>query len=347
MIWLTWRQFRAQAVVTAAILAVLAVLLLVTGLHLAALYRGAGVTGCAANRDCAQMATGFLQSLAESFYRALYIFGAALLLIVPAVIGIFWGAPLIAKELESGTFRLAWNQSVTRDRWLTAKIGILGLTSMATPGLLSLMLGWWAAPIDKAAILAGPGTFAFGRFNAVMFDVRGVVPLGFAAFAFALGVLVGLVVRRTVPAMAITLAVFAAVQIVMPLAIRPHLITPVRDTTVVTASVIQGIGTTNPAKGSQTSVFAAAPNLPGAWIYSNQVVTASGSTSLGSVPQACQGQGFQSCASALAQMHLKQVVVYQPADRYWTFQWLELGIFLTIAVLLAWGCYWWVRRRLS
>jgi hypothetical protein len=293
------------------------------------------------------MATGFLQSLAESFYRALYIFGAALLLIVPAVIGIFWGAPLIAKELESGTFRLAWNQSVTRDRWLTAKIGILGLTSMATAGLLSLMLGWWAAPIDKAAILAGPGTFAFGRFNAVMFDVRGVVPLGFAAFAFALGVLVGLVVRRTVPAMAITVAVFAAVQIVMPLAIRPHLITPVRDTTVVTASVIQGIGTTNPAEGSQTSVFAAAPNLPGAWIYSNQVVTASGSTSLGSVPQACQGQGFQSCASALAQMHLKQVVVYQPADRYWTFQWLELGIFLTIAVLLAWGCYWWVRRRLS
>jgi hypothetical protein len=180
-----------------------------------------------------------------------------------------------------------------------------------------------------------------------MFDVRGVVPLGFAAFAFALGVLVGLVVRRTVPAMAITLAVFASVQIVMPLAIRPHLITPVRDTTVVTASVIQGIGTTNPAEGSQTSVFAAAPNLPGAWIYSNQVVTASGSTSLGSVPQACQGQGFQSCASALAQMHLKQVVVYQPADRYWTFQWLELGIFLTIAVLLAWGCYWWVRRRLS
>ena len=345
MIWLTWRQFRAQAVVTAAILAVLAVLLLVTGLHLAALYRGAGVTGCAANRDCAQMATGFLQSLAESFYRALYIFGAALLLIVPGVIGIFWGAPLIARELESGTFRLAWNQSVTRDRWLTAKIGILGLTSMATAGLLSLMLGWWAAPIDKAAILAGPGTFAFSRFNPVMFDVRGVAPLGFAAFAFTLGVLVGLIVRRTVPAMAITLAVFAAVQIVMPLAIRPHLITPVRDTTAVTASVIQGLGTNG--SGSQLSVFAAAPNLPGAWIYSNQVVTASGSTSLGSVPQACQGQGFQSCASALAQMHLKQVVVYQPADRYWTFQWLELGIFLTAAILLAWGCFWWVRRRLS
>ena len=97
-------------------------------------------------------------------------------------------------------------------------------------------------------------------------------------------------------------------------------------------------------------MFAAAPSLPGAWIYSNQVTTPSGSTTLGTVPQACQGPGpgsFQACATALAQMNLKQVVTYQPADRYWTFQWLELGIFLTVAILLAWACFWWVRRRLS
>ena len=73
---------------------------------------------------------------------------------------------------------------------------------------------------------------------------------------------------------------------------------------------------------------------------------------LGPVPQACgQGPGkggrFQSCATALAQKNLKQVVTYQPASRYWTFQWLELGIFLTVAILLAWGCFWWIRRRLS
>ena len=263
------------------------------------------------------------------------------------MIGLFWGAPLIARELETGTFRLAWNQSVTRERWLAVKLGILGLVSMVAAGLISLILGWWASPIDHAATLGSAAGFQI-RFFPALFGARGIAPIGYAAFAFTLGVLVGLIVRRTVPAMAITLAVFAAVQIVMPLAIRPHLITPVRDTTTLTASAIQGLDMNG--SGNQLSVFAAAPNLPGAWIYSNQVVTPSGSTSIGSIPQPCQpqaGQGFPDCANALAQLHLKQVVVYQPADRYWTFQWLELAIFLTVAVLLAWGCFWWVRRRLS
>jgi ABC-type transport system involved in multi-copper enzyme maturation permease subunit len=348
MIWLTWRQFRTQAVVVAAGLSAFAILLLVTGPHLVTLYRQSAFGTCRSN--CGASAVSFLNALGQdTTYRLVYILGAALVILLPAVIGLFWGAPLISRELETGSFRLAWNQSVTRERWLAVKLGILGLASMAAAGLISLILGWWASPIDHAATLGSAAGFQI-RFFPALFGARGIAPIGYAAFAFALGVLVGVIVRRTVPAMAITLAVFAAVQIVMPLAIRPHLMTPVRGTTAVTASVIQGLGTTN-GSGGQLSVFAAAPNLPGAWIYSNQVVTASGSTSIGSVPQACQqpqkGPGFQSCATALAQMHLKQVVVYQPADRYWTFQWLELGIFLTVAVLLAWGCFWWVRRRLS
>jgi ABC-2 family transporter protein len=339
MIWLTWRQFRTQAVVVAAGLSAFAILLLVTGPHLVAMYRQSAIGTCRGN--CAASAVLFLNALGQdTTYRLVYI-------LLPAVIGLFWGAPLIARELETGSFRLAWNQSVTRERWLAVKLGILGLASMAAAGLISLILGWWASPVDHAATLGSAAGFQI-RFFPALFGARGIAPIGYAAFAFTLGVLVGLMIRRTVPAMAITLAVFAAVQIVMPLAIRPHLITPVRDTTAVTASVIQGLGTNG--SGSQLSVFAAAPNLPGAWIYSNQVVTASGSTSLGSVPQACRSispQGFQSCATALAQMHLRQVVVYQPANRYWAFQWVELGIFLTVAVLLAWGSFWWVRRRLS
>jgi ABC-type transport system involved in multi-copper enzyme maturation permease subunit len=348
MIWLTWRQFRTQAVAVAAIVAAFALLLLVTGPHLVSLYRDSALAACHAN--CGSDATSFLNTLAAgNTYHLIYLLGAVLIVLLPGVIGLFWGAPLITRELETGTFRLAWNQSVTRERWLAAKLGVLGLVAMALAGLLSLFLGWWASPIDHAAAIGATGGFE-DRFFPAVFGTRGIVPIGYAAFAFAAGVLIGLIVRRTVPAMGITLAVFAAIQIVMPLAIRPHLITPVRDTTAVTASAIQGLGTTSPREGSQLSVFAAAPNLPGAWIYSNQVVTASGSTTIGAAPQACQSQqpqGFQSCASALAHMHLKQVVVYQPADRYWTFQWLELGIFLTVAILLAWGCFWWVRRRLS
>ena len=234
---------------------------------------------------------------------------------------------------------------MTRDRWLTVKLGILGLASMAAAGLLSLVLGWWASPIDHAATIQSVGGFE-SRFFPVAFGTRGIAPIGYAAFAFALGVLIGLLARRAVPAMALTLVVFAAVQIAFPLGIRPHLITPVRVSAPLTASVIQGFGINQ--DGSLVQVFAGSPDLPGAWIISSTVVTAAGSTHLGAPPAACQSQqGPQPCINALAQMNLRQVILYQPAGRYWTFQWIELGIFLTAAILLAWACFWLVRRRLS
>jgi ABC-type transport system involved in multi-copper enzyme maturation permease subunit len=344
MIWLTWRQFRIQAVAVSALLAAFGLLLLITGPHLVTLFRDSSFAACHSN--CGAAAANFLNSLANTApYHQIYLLGAVLIILLPGVIGLFWGAPLIARELETGSFRLAWNQSVTRERWLVVKLGVLGLASMAAAGLLSLILGWWASPIDDAAGVGSAGGFAT-RFFPADFGTRGIVPLGYAAFAFALGVLIGLMFRRTVPAMAITLVVFAAVQIAVPLGIRPHLITPVRDTTALTAANIQGFGVDQ--HGNHFTVFTATPNLPGAWIYSNQAVTASGSANLGAMPQACQQQAApQVCISAVAQMHLKQVIVYQPASRYWIFQWIETGIYLTVAILLAWGCFWWVRRRLA
>ena len=347
MIWLTWRQFRTQAVVVAAGLSAFAILLLVTGPHLVTLYRDSALASC--HSSCGTQADDFLTTVnSVAPYHLVYLLGALLIILLPAVIGLFWGAPLIARELESGTFRLAWNQSVTRERWLAVKLGVVGLASMAAAGLLSLILGWWASPIDQAATIQPVGGFE-NRFFPVVFGTRGIAPIGYAAFAFVLGVLVGLMIRRTIPAMGVTLAVIAAVQIVFPLWIRPHLITPVRNVSTVTVGNIQGLGV-NPGNQQIQNVMVAAPDVPGTWIISNQVTTASGSTSLGTVQQACQGplaSGPQACFSALAQKNLKSVVTYEPPDRYWTFQWLELGIFLTVAVLLAWGCFWWVRRRLS
>jgi hypothetical protein len=349
MIWLTWRQARTQAVVMAAILAAFGLVLLITGPHLVALYRDSSFAACHSN--CSRDAGNFLIQLAgEPPYHLVYLLGALLIVLLPAVIGLFWGAPLIARELETGTFRLAWNQTVTREHWLAVKLGILGLTSMALAGLLSLILGWWASPIDHAADIQGAGGFQ-SRFFPLDFGTRGIAPIGYAAFAFALGVLVGLMVRRTVPAMGIALAVIIAVQIAFPLVIRPHLITPVRTTTTVTAAAIDGL-TTN-QNGTNVRVDAQSPNIPGAWAYSSDVVNQAGSTNLGTLPSSCPGPSGggngspQECFQALAAKHLKQVTVYQPANRYWTFQALEFGIYLTVAILLAWACFWWTRRRLS
>jgi ABC-type transport system involved in multi-copper enzyme maturation permease subunit len=348
MIWLTWRQFRIQGIVMAAILAVFGLLLLVTGPHLASVARATGFAAC--HSGCAASAQNFLAQLNPP-YHLVYLLGAVLIILLPAVIGLFWGAPLIARELDTGTFRLAWNQGVTRERWLATKLAVLGLASMAAAGLLSLILGWWASPLDRAGAINSSNGYE-SRFFPVVFGTRGIAPLGYAAFAFALGVLIGLLIRRTVPAIAVTLALVAAVQIAFPLLVRPHLISPVRHTTAVVAASINGISTNQ--NGTSTQVMTQAPSMPGAWIYSDAVVGKSGSANLGTLPSACPqpnnggGNGsFQACQQALANEGLKQTLVYQPASRYWAFQALEFGIYLTVAILLAWGCFWAIRRRLS
>jgi ABC-type transport system involved in multi-copper enzyme maturation permease subunit len=352
MIWLTWRQFRMPTIVMTALVGAFSLVLLASGPHLVTLARNSGFAAC--HSHCAQDAGNFLNGLdAGTPYHLIFLLGALLIILLPGVIGLFWGAPLIARELETGTYRLAWNQSVTRERWLAAKLGIVGLAGMALAGLLSLFLGWWGSPIERATALNATGGFQ-DRFFPIDFGTRGIAPIGYAAFAFALGVLVGLLIRRTVPAMGITLAVVLAVQIVFPLAIRPHLISPVRSVTTVTAGDIQGLSISGSPNGSNQqiqNVFVGQPNVPAsAWVISSRVTTASGSSSLGAMPQVCApsaNSGPNACFSALANKHLKAVVTYQPGNRYWTFQSIESGIYLTAAILLAWACFWMIRRRLS
>ena len=150
MIWLTWRQFRVQALTAAAALAAFAILLAATGPHLARLYAASAITGCHGG-SCVTAPVAFLNRLqATSPYPVVYLLGIGLILVAPAVIGIFWGAPLIARELETRTFTLAWNQSITRTRWLVVKLALTGLAAMAVTEALSLMYAWWADPIGKA-----------------------------------------------------------------------------------------------------------------------------------------------------------------------------------------------------
>jgi hypothetical protein len=275
MTWLTWRQFRAQAITGAAVLAVLAIALGITGPHLAHLYASSGLATCQAHGNCGPLVTAFTaQVKASTIDELLFILCIGLLLAAPALIGVFWGAPLVAREIEAGTFRLAWSQSVTRARWLAVTLGLVGLASMATAGLLSLMVTWWAGPIDRAAGLpAGrAGTPGFNRFAPLLFDSRGIAPIGVALFARA---------RRhgrgahppDRAAMAVTLAIFAAVQIAMPLLVRPHLLPPVRASSAFNPATL--VSLTSGASGGQLKVTGAV-NLPGAWVLDNQTVTPAG-----------------------------------------------------------------------
>ncbi len=162
-------------------------------LVLAYMSQAANLASCRAG--CSALTSTFLDSMkAGAVYPVLYIAGIGILYITPAIIGMFWGAPLVTRELEAGTFRLAWNQSVTRTRWMAAKLAAGGLAAMLTTGLISLIITWWASPIDRAG--GFPTSFGqLSRFSPVAFGARDLVPVGYAAFGFALGVTVGVLVR--------------------------------------------------------------------------------------------------------------------------------------------------------
>ncbi len=351
MIWLTWRQFRTQTVVAIIALVAAAAFLVITHAQLAGLYHNSGIPSCQTFGECDTDRRDFL-----GHYQALRAILGIAMLAVPAVLGIFWGAPLVAREMESGTFRLAWTQSVTRGRWLVTKLLGVGLATVAVSGVLSWMVTWWFGPIDGVNL---------NRFSPGVFDERGIVALGYGAFAFALGVTTGVLFRRTLPAMAVTVAGFVAARLVFAQVVRPHLMSPVQHTFAITLSTVDGFGSRN---GGAPTLSLAPTNVPDAWVYSTRIVDSAGhaltseflanSCSLpqpgkaGPVPGAPTKapadvqQAFQDCVTKVGQVY-HGVVTYQPADRYWVFQGIETAIFIGLAVVLSAFCVWWVRRRLG
>ena len=130
MIWLTWRQCRTQFLAVYGLVAAACVWLAITGPALARLARR----------------NDNVYDLLTANDRLLFNGGIAALAVAPAVIGIFWGAPLVARELETGTHRLAWNQSVTRGHWLAAKLAFSVLAAAVAVGS-AMMLPWFEPEI--------------------------------------------------------------------------------------------------------------------------------------------------------------------------------------------------------
>jgi hypothetical protein len=342
MIWLAWRQFRAQAIIGGCVLVAFAVAIVVSGLKLEHLYNTSGLPGCSSHGDCAQLLSTFTSQLKGSVYQAVLYGALALIYAAPAVMAAFWAAPMITREFEASTFRLAWTQSVSRNRWLAVKVAMIGLASMIEAGLLSLLLTWWISPVYKAAQYAPSHSgLSVNRLVPLMFGAGGIAPIGYAAFAFALGLTAGVLLRRTVPAMAVTLAGFAFVQVAWPNWIRPHLISPVRSDTPLNPSLITGIETTN----NNRMIFFLGSHKPDAWVITDQALNSAGHPYAGRGTQACVTGSPQACNASLVPLHLRQLIVYQPASRYWALQSYETAIFIAAAVLLALFCAMRISRR--
>jgi hypothetical protein len=310
MTWFTWRQHRVQLCLGAALLAAFAGLIVITGVQAADQYHAA----CVADHGCANVGGLFLGSHAVGFL-IICTLGA------PALVGLFWGAPLVAGEAEAGTTSFAWMQSITRKRWLTVKIGWMLLAAAVWGGVISALVTWWSGP-DNATQL---DAFKPGRF-----DIMGIVPVAYSVFAVAFGIAAGAVLRRVLPAMLATLAGFIAVRALIAAFGRPHYLSPVT----VYYNVTRGF--TPPGSAWQLALGILDP--------SGQAVNQNGNMPLidgvpaNLLPASCAPQGVRafrnppSCTQALS--HFRGFVTYQPADRYWTFQAIETGIFLALAAAL-------------
>jgi ABC-2 family transporter protein len=350
MTWLAWRQFRIQAIVAAAIAAVLAGFFLYTGPQLARLYDASSLAGCHASDGCPALVSRFFSEVKlDSANPVLFFLGSGALILLPAVLGAFWGAPLVTSELESGSFKLTWNQGVTRTRWMIVKLALTGLAAMATAGVISLVFTWWVSPVDKAG--GFPDNLGqWSRLSPLMFADRGIAPVGWAAFAFVLGVTVGVVVRRTIPAMAITLAVVVAVQILWPGMVRSHLIVPQRATAAV---AVRALGDALITHGGElimpTSQPGLAVSLSGAWVVSNKTITTTGHVFVLPLVAACENSSLTApgCDRWFASQHLRQVVSYVPASSFWPLQWFETAILLILATGLGGLCMGRVRRLMT
>jgi ABC-2 family transporter protein len=334
MIRFTWLRFRAQAAVAFGALVVVAIILALTGFHMAAVYNAA-VVSCQSRGDCAAV----LHAFPPAPDRTVWGLTDDLVTLVPGLIGIFWGAPLVAREFETGTFRLAWTQGISRTRWLAVKLGVVGALSMIVAGLLSALATWWSRPLEQASLLH--------RIELASFHAGGIVPVGYTAFAFALGVTAGLLIRRTLPAMAVTLVIFAAVQFAVPVYLRPHLIPPVTTTAPLNVASVVEWGVTEAGQPGGGNLFVAtAPSVPGAWMVSSEIVTPAGRPAATEPATSACGDNatMQSCQTYVAGLRLRQVETYQPASRYWPLQWYETGIYLAAALLLSGLCFLRIRR---
>jgi ABC-type transport system involved in multi-copper enzyme maturation permease subunit len=323
------RQHRFALVTVAALLGAAAVYLWIVGSTLHSAY--------AAAVACHPVGSPACQDAVNNFNGLDNFLSNGIVQVFPVLIGTFIGAPLLAREMETGTFRYTWTQGFGRRRWTLAKLVALGLAVTVAAELFSLVLGWYYQPYFNT------GNYALAinelsPFNSGLFDLGRVTSAGWTLAAFAIGALAGMLIRRVVPAIAATLAVYAGLAFAVGGFLREHYLTPL-----VTTSL----------------------NLPGsAWVLGQwwtkggvtlsqaamvQVMDPVFARLIPAVPSKdvylFKQQALASTIQYLTQHGYTYWTRYQPGSRYWPFQWIEGGSLLALSVLLLAATVWLVRRR--
>jgi hypothetical protein len=304
MTWVAWRLQRTETLITLGIFALLAALLVPTGINMAAAYHHDGLASCVAVKSvgsCGE-SVGEFQTRFESLLQLTDWFT-----LLPGLIGVLLAAPFIF-DLEHGTYRLAWTQSITRRRWLAGKLGLPIAAAIVAAGALILLLTWWRAP---EVHLNG------NRLDNGTYDAEGIVAIGYTLFALGLALALGAVWRRAAASISVAFVAYFAMRIFVDTWLRDRLVPPLKTT----------------FRGEQPA------SLAHANILSENVVghTSPGGGVLGGHVQfaAPNGRGGNPLVE----------VVYHPASHFWPLQLSETGLFVGMAVLLIGFAAWWTHER--
>jgi hypothetical protein len=327
MAWVTWRQHRTALIGAAAFLGVLVLLLLIVGIQLHNAYGAATACHPASSPAC--------NALADNFNGiGNFLSNGVLFQIVPPLIGAFVGGPVLARELEAGTFRYAWTQGFGAWRWTLAKLVGLGLVVAATTGALGILVSWFLQPYFAAAASGSQSLITRDPLDPTLFDARGFAFAAWTLAAFAIGALAGMLIRRVVPTIVATLAVYAGLAFAVGGWLRMHYLTPLLTRGVNTPAAARVVNQWG-SRGGHV-VFTGPPSYP---IYQQYCPAAAG------LGKGAGGAASVNPLQCLAQHGFSFWTTYQPDSRFWPFQWIEGGWLLAVSVVCIGLTVWLVRRR--
>ncbi|WP_326836584.1 ABC transporter permease subunit [Amycolatopsis rhabdoformis] len=325
MIWVTWRQHRAVLLTSAFLLAAVAVPTFISGFAMHEEYRADGIAACVTDpgtrAGCAQLVEQFAARYSEWGNRMVWV------TVLPALVGVFVGAPLLAREFENGTWRFAFTQGVSRTRWLLTQLTVVGAASAVLALACSLLFSWWRQPLDTLG----------SRMRTAAFTVSPAL-VALTLFALALGVFAGVLLRRTVIAMGLTLAAYFLVHLPLEETVRPSYLSPLVRTD---------------APHAQTASDALPPTD---WIVDEGLITSAGhrlsdGEKRDILKQVYDGDTVREGGAALerylADHGLRHYTEYQPADRYPAMLIIDIALYLGLAIALFAAAAHLVRRRAS
>jgi hypothetical protein len=359
MNWLAWRQHRKQFLVIGILLAIFTAITIPTGLHFWHTYQYA-LSACNNTGTCNQLDNELLQSNTDQLLLHLGHFGV---LILPIILGLFWGVPFLAREYADGTNKLVWTQSVSRRKWLSVKLGWILVGAATIMGAFAALDTWWFRTSNALNL---------DRFTMINFGSQGIVPVATAIFAVSVGIFFGALFRRTMVALGVTLFLLVAtVLIVVPNFVRPYYETPASYKTSLVGTAIPQIGQPSASSGNSISNSAALVlkgtivsssgqpldwakppsqcirTAPAGFVGGGEGVHQHAVPAPGSKQEALGSQNGGPVVSmnCLQSLGYEMDIKYQPSYRYWDFQRIETGLYLALSLLPIGATYWLVVKR--